>query len=223
MATIQRALAAVAMIATLSGCLADVLARREVERQELVTQTAERVSSGQACCKSYQDMSFRALTPNTEQEIVLTTASPIYEFAFGKSRFDAFALPSLQIGDTLKLSAIELINGPSAKPIFRPLVLLLTEAFEPLKEQPALEFTHYFMGWSTEGHSAKVTVSADIQNAKYAVVLADPAYVGKSYIKGELSYMSSAGGALVPVSVPEQRFPYGYEGKAFIEIKRASN
>lgn len=37
------------------------------------------------------------------------------------------------------------------------------------------------------------------------------------------SRMSSAGGALVPVSVPEQRFPYGYEGKAFIEIKRASN
>jgi len=138
MATIQRALAAVAMIATLSGCLADVLARREVERQELVTQTAERVSSGQACCKSYQDMSFRALAPNTEQEIVLTTASPIYEFAFGKSRFDAFALPSLQIGDTLKLSAIELINGPSAKPIFRPLVLLLTDS--PLWSSPTISW-----------------------------------------------------------------------------------
>lgn len=204
----------------LSGCLAEKMARRAVEREALAKHTSEQVLAGQSCCGSYKEFAFSAIDVDTRVEVVLSSSSPIYEFPFGKTRFQAFELPALGSGDILKFYALELISGADAKPIFRPSIILLAGDHEPLADQPILEYSDRYMGWSQEGHSAKLAISGEYKDAKYLIVAADPSFFGKSYISGAQTYLASAGTIFIPISVPEKHFPYGYEGTAFVEIKR---
>jgi len=208
----------------LSGCMGpmdEVLARHEAERQSLAQQTAQRLATGAVCCTSYRQMNFIPLALGPEREIVLSEASPIFAFPFGKTRFEALELPPLESSDMLVVKAVELISGPDAKPIFRPALVLLDEAFQPIEPAPLLTFKDHFNGWSIEGHVETIAIGVNYARARYIVVAADPAFSGQSYVRhAHSSTMPAGGNVYVPMSSPQQLYPYGYEGRALISIER---
>jgi hypothetical protein len=202
------------------GNMADVLARHEAEREALATQTAERVAAGHPCCTRYREMTFAPMRIGIEQEVVLTESSPLFDFPFGRSRFLAFELPPLEEGDALEIKAVELISGPTAKPIFRPKLILLSETFEPIEAQPALDFDDHFTAWDFEGHAARLPIDGGRSGARFLIVAADPAYAGREYLRRAHTTVIPAGGTYVSTGSPDQRFPYGYEGRSFVKLER---
>lgn len=215
---------AATLLSACMGPMDEVLARHEAERQALAYQTTQRVANGTVCCTSYREMRFTPLALGSEHEIILSDVSPMFAFPFGKTRFEAFALPPLESGDTLVVKAIELISGPDAKPIFRPALVLLDEAFQPIQPSPSLAFKDHFNGWSFEGHEGAIAIDSAYARARYAIVAADPAFSNQSYVRRAHSTTMPAGGnAYVSTSVAQQRYPYGYEGRALVVIERRAH
>jgi hypothetical protein len=206
----------------LSGCIEEKIAKRTAGDRALVDATASRLSDGVICCASYGSMQFNQFVPGVRQPVSLDESSPIYNFAFGKSRFVAYSLPSINPGDELVVGAIDLYSGSSARPRFRPAIIFLSGAYEPLPEQPNVDLNDHFMGWSTEGHAAHIPLTPRFSTARYVIVAADPNFIGSSFVEKKHSTMMPAGGAFVSMTVPEQEFPYGYEGKGFLEVRRTS-
>ena len=89
---------AASLLAGCMGNLEDVLARREVEREALAKTTADRVTASASCCANYRAITFRPMPLGLEQEVVLSASSPVFDFPFGRSRFEAFELPPLTTG-----------------------------------------------------------------------------------------------------------------------------
>ena len=205
----------------LSGCIEEKIAKRTAADRVLVDATASRLLNGKSCCASYRAMQFNQFMPG-RHPISLDASSPIYTFAFGKSRFVAYSLPPMNPGDELIVGAIDLYSGSSARPRFWPTVLFLSDAFELLPNQPHVNLDDHFTGWSTEGHAAHIRLTPEYSEASYVIIAADPTFIGKSYVDRKHSMMIPAGAAFVSMSIPEQEFPYGYEGKGFIEIKHTS-
>jgi hypothetical protein len=208
--------------ALLSGCIEEKIARRAAADHTLADATASRLSHGRVCCASYRAMPFNRFVPGMRQPVSLDASSPIYDFTFGRSRFVAYTLPALGAGDELVVGATELYSGSSARPRFRPAVIFLSETYEPLPVQPYLALNDHFMGWSTEGHAAHIPLTPGYSAARYVIIAADPGFIGSSYIEKRHSTTMPAGGAYISMSIPEQQFPYGYEGKGFLEIRHAS-
>jgi hypothetical protein len=210
-------------VAACMGPLGEVLAKQEAERQSLAQQTAARLVAGHSCCASYREMHFSPLAFGQEREIVLSETSPIFSFPFGKTRFDAIELPPLKVDDTLSIRAVELISGPDAKPIFRPTLVLLDDAFRPIDPSPALSLKEHFSGWSIEGHEETIAIGKDYARARFVIVAADPAYSGQDYVRGAHTNTIPAGGNIyVATSSPKKLYPYGFEGRAFIALAHHS-
>ena len=206
----------------LSGCIEEKIARRTAGDRALVDATATRLSNGQVCCVTYRSMPFNRFVPGVRQAVSLDASSPIYDFAFGKSRFVAYSLPPVNPGDELVVGAVDLYSGSSARPRFHPAIVFLSGTYEPLPGQPKINLNDHFVGWSTEGHAAHIPLTPEFSNARYVIIAADPGFIGSSFVQRKHSTTMPAGGAFVSMSIPEQEFPYGYEGKGFLEIRHAS-
>ncbi len=203
-----------------SGCMAEKLARRAAFRDAQAEQTAQRVAEGSACCSTYGELVYTPLEAGNEFEVVLRKGSPLFDFPFGRSRLKALALPPLSSGDALRVSAVELVSGD--KPIFRPVVILLSERHEPIGEPIIPVYDDRFMKWSSEGHAATIALDGALAGARYLIVAADPAYVGKSFVReAATSIMPVAGTTIfLPIHREEMQYAYGYEGLAYVTVGR---
>lgn len=210
----------VVMAIVLSGCVAEKVARKKALLVAETLHSLERVAAQPVCCASYRDMDFELLTINVDQEVFLTTSSPTYEFDFGKSRFRSYLLPPLRAGDAVRVTAVEIVSGGSL--IFRPVAIFMTEGFETIDLPSPMVFDDRVMKWSYDGHAADIRIQGALEKAKYMVVAADPSFFGKSYIRGNASMMMPIGTGAVSIPLQGAEFPYGFEGKAVVAIRRAA-
>ena len=97
-------LLAILMLSLLNGCMADMRAKRAVAYAALADQAGARAESGPVCCESFREFDFQPLVAGEKHEVVLDENSPLFEFPEGKSRFFAFRLPTLVVGNTLLIS-----------------------------------------------------------------------------------------------------------------------
>lgn len=104
----------------------------------------EALSTTASCCRELAEAAYTALPGAGKQSHAINQKSPVYEFPGGRSRFVALKLPRLATAYSI---AIRSIATPGNLPatgrlyIFSPEVLLLDEAFQPVKAGRELFFT----------------------------------------------------------------------------------
>ena len=87
----------------------------------------------------------------------------------------------------------------------------------------ALDFVRFTMvSFSQDGHTAHVPVTPELASARYLVVYADPTFIGRAFVKEDVTYLAPAGAVFVPVSAPGISVPYTYEGRALVKIDTGS-
>ncbi|MEJ7808770.1 MAG: hypothetical protein WKG03_22970 [Telluria sp.] len=200
----------------LTGCIEGKIVRQSQENQILVGDIKARLKNATSCCVDYSKFSYGDIQSKKRHEVVLGASSSVYDFPFGKSRFQAYSLPRIEHGDSIVVTAIELYSGSKAKAIFRPRAFFVDKNYMPLAQQPTMAFDKFHMGATTEGHNSRIDLYPDYSEAKYLIIAADPSFVGGNYTDRAGTRVIPAGGALIGMSIPERKFPYGYEGKGFV-------
>ena len=217
--TMARLLVCSLVCAFVSGCISEQISQKYDGNKSLAAATVSRLNSATVCCTSYREIRYQTLENGKRLELSLTPSSPVFDFPFGRSRFVGFQMPMAPNAIELHVTAIELQSG--VKPTFRPRALLLDRNFELIHNQPKLSFDKYYFGATTEGHTARIGILTSL--VRYVIIAADPDFIGKEHTGGGKSYAMPTGGGYVGVSIPQQRYPYGYEGKAFIAVKSVAN
>jgi hypothetical protein len=222
MGTAWTALIVVPPALAVSACAANlerVISKRLADNRAIASQSIADLNAASPCCGDYTAITAKQMKLNVKYDVVLNKASPVYEFPFGKSRFQAYEFPALQKGDEIRVYALY-IGGPSPKPLYYPAAVLLDKDYKALEHQPEWRFSHSYMGMNSQGHYASIEASTLPTSVHYIVVAADPRYVGQDYVENAYSYMAPAGPVLLNNEVPELRHPYSYEGTSMVQLYR---
>ena len=188
------------------------------QRAIKVKEIAQRFRIQENCCSAYREFQFKPLN-RAHTRIQIGPNSPVYDFPTGRAKFEAFALPQLSRGDKLQLVLVERIpRDPS--PAIRPMLILLSDHYEMISVFAPQAFDEGRIGLADEGKKATLLVDEMTSAARYAIVVADPRWVGK-----DMELEARAGIFMGPIplssSGPAFRKPYSYEGRTYLYLVKA--
>jgi hypothetical protein len=169
------------------------------------------------CCSSFADFSYRNMLPWQPQRFVLGNGSMVANLGGTQSYFLAFRLPTeakLPYDVALKSE----LNGRwlHASYLFAPTVVLLDEAFQPIRSEDIGLCEH--MGWSDETSGAFGSLKIDNPQARYLLVYSSAEQQsGKTYWEqSPASISSSTTASLKMNSAGSFSIPHGPDGALWI-------
>lgn len=171
------------------------------------------------CCSSFADFSFRNPLPWEPQKFVLGGGSMAANLNGTQSYFLAFRLP---IGVKLpyQVAVKSELNGRwlHASYLFAPTIVLLDEAFQPLRSEDIGLCEH--MGWSDETTGAFGSMKIDNPKARYLLVYSSAEQQsGKTYWEqSPASISTSTAASLQMNSAGSFSIPHGPDGTLWVGL-----
>lgn len=117
------------VVGALSGCsMLSSTTPSESEQSSTANSSVMSVAQLSDCCSSMSQFSFQPLAKDADVEADITSQTPVYSFADGKSHFVAYQLPR-----DLGSFYVSIKSVVENKKVFAPQVLLLNKNFEPVR------------------------------------------------------------------------------------------
>lgn len=171
------------------------------------------------CCSSFADFSYRNALPWEPQKFVLGRGSMVANLNGTQSYFLAFRLPtSLKFPYRIALKSE--LNGRwlHASYLFAPTIVLLDEAFQPIRSEDIGLCEH--MGWSDETTGAFGSMKIDNAKARYLLVYSSAEQQsGKTYWEqSPASISTSTAASLQMNSTGSFSIPHGPDGTLWVGL-----
>ncbi|WP_426689408.1 MalM family protein [Rhodanobacter ginsengiterrae] len=179
----------------------------------------QRLLQASPCCSSFADFSYRSTLPWEPQKFMLGSGSMVANLNGTQSYFLAFRLP---IGVKLpyQVAVKSELNGRwlHASYLFAPTVVLLDEAFQPIRSEDIGLCEH--MGWSDETTGAFGSMKIDNAKARYLLVYSSAEQQsGKTYWEqSPASISTSTAASLQMNSTGSFSIPHGPDGNLWVGL-----
>lgn len=179
----------------------------------------ERLLQASPCCSSFADFSYRSTLPWEPQKFVLGSGSMVANLNGTQSYFLAFRLPT-GVKLPYQVALKSELNGRwlHASYLFAPTVVLLDEAFQPLRSEDIGLCEH--MGWSDETTGAFGSLKIENAKARYLLVYSSAEQQsGKTYWEqSPASISTSTAASLQMNSTGSFSIPHGPDGTLWVGL-----
>ncbi|MEO5829747.1 MAG: MalM family protein, partial [Rhodanobacter sp.] len=171
------------------------------------------------CCSSFADFSFRNTVPWEPQKFVLGNGSMVANLNGTQSYFLAFRLP-IAVKRPYQVAVKSELNGRwlHASYLFAPTIVLLDEAFQPIRSEDIGLCEH--IGWSDETSGAFGSMKIDDAKARYLLVYSSAEQQsGKTYWEqSPASISTSTAASLKMNSAGSFSIPHGPDGTLWVGL-----
>lgn len=169
------------------------------------------------CCSSFADFSYRRPLPWRPQRFILGAGSTAANLNGTHSYFVAFRLPQ-HVKLPYRVAMKSELNGRwlHASYLFAPSVVVLDEAFQPLRTKDVNLCEH--VGWSAETTGAFGSVAVTSKQARYLLVYSSAAQqAGSTYWEQSPASFSTATAATLQMnSSGSFSIPHGPDGSLWL-------
>lgn len=171
------------------------------------------------CCSSFADFSYRNTVPWEPQKFVLGNGSMVANLNGTQSYFLAFRLP-IAVKLPYQVAVKSALNGRwlHASYLFAPTIVLLDEAFQPIRSEDIGLCEH--IGWSDETSGAFGSMKIDDAKARYLLVYSSAEQQsGKTYWEqSPASISTSTAASLKMNSAGSFSIPHGPDGTLWVGL-----
>ncbi|WEN16622.1 MalM family protein [Rhodanobacter sp. AS-Z3] len=171
------------------------------------------------CCSSFADFSFRSTLPWEPQKFVLGNGSMVANLNGTQSYFLAFRLPT-SVKLPYRVAVKSELNGRwlHASYLFAPTIVLLDEAFQPIRSEDIGLCEH--MGWSDDTSGAFGSMKIEDPKARYLLVYSSAEQqAGKTYWEqSPASISTSTAASLQMSSAGSFSIPHGPDGSLWVGL-----
>ena len=179
----------------------------------------QQLKQASPCCSSFADFSYRGTVPWEPQKFVLGNGSMVANLNGTQSYFLAFRLP-IGVKRPYQVALKAELNGRwlHASYLFAPTIVLLDEAFQPIRSEDIGLCEH--MGWSDETSGAFGSMKIDDAKARYLLVYSSAEQQsGKTYWEqSPASISTSTMASLKMNSTGSFTIPHGPDGTLWVGL-----